>query len=774
MEIGELFRSESRSLHEFFNGKPGIGYEVPLYQRPYSWDAKQHIQRLFNDILETIGSLKHDNEALKFIGAMIFVREKSMEHPFYGIIDGQQRLITLVLTAASLHRILEEDILPQIKSEGDSAICKHLKKLIERISRDLYVCFAKNKTELPRDSSDLYPVIIRNQADNWSRDPKDTEYRSPIADYLNKYIRHFFLNLGSNFSWESSQHKNKSHESFERNRRYINDWLSSEELKNTESDRQVFGDIKSNILNTKIGELLLPGIDIKDMMKCYQESAVDRKPIYDRAISLLCFSHFMLHKVVITEVVAKKEEYGFEIFEALNTTGEPLTAIETFRPAVMRCEEKLLKDMGGYEKSPSKHIFESIDEYLDELTEASKSQDKSKIRESESKQLVITFALFTRGERISKHLASQRRNLCGWYSKYKNDPDKGQEFVRRLGEVSEFRRCFWHRGSVGEQLPNMPSRRETLFYVEFLRSMKHTLAIPILLRYYSDYKKSGDENDFLRACRATAIFVAMWRAYTGGTGGIDLKFRKIMEGGDINGSQSKGLKLGKDLSNPILAIEELKRLYRILLKKKIESKKLWMETASSQPLYSASGDLCRFILLVAAHSAYLEGEKLVKGKESAGTNYQQYEQYIDEKHSTIEHIAPQKLTGDWAGEFKAENSFDIRNTIGNLTLLPQPENSKAGNKSWEVKRLFFQACSAETPSQVEEIMEKAHKKGIQFKKETKRILRENEQIPMAKHISTFDKWDQTTIEERSRNILELAWIEFEKGLGLGEDDLDFS
>jgi hypothetical protein len=46
------------------------------------------------------------------------------------------------------------------------------------------------------------------------------------------------------------------------------------------------------------------------------------------------FCEYLIYPLEI-DIVAKKEEYAFEMFDSLNTTGDPLTAFETFKPKVV-------------------------------------------------------------------------------------------------------------------------------------------------------------------------------------------------------------------------------------------------------------------------------------------------------------------------------------------------------------------------------------------------------------------------------------------------------
>ena len=55
-------------------------------------------------------------------------------------------------------------------------------------------------------------------------------------------------------------------------------------------------------------------------------------------IRITLFSYYLLKSVVLTRVETDDEDYAFDIFDSLNTTGAPLTAIETFKPRVISFE----------------------------------------------------------------------------------------------------------------------------------------------------------------------------------------------------------------------------------------------------------------------------------------------------------------------------------------------------------------------------------------------------------------------------------------------------
>jgi hypothetical protein len=78
-----------------------IRYEIPAYQRPYSW-GKGNVEQLLDDIWE--GFFANDEEY--FIGSLITIeREKGR---LYDVVDGQQRLTTLNLIFSRLRDAVDE------------------------------------------------------------------------------------------------------------------------------------------------------------------------------------------------------------------------------------------------------------------------------------------------------------------------------------------------------------------------------------------------------------------------------------------------------------------------------------------------------------------------------------------------------------------------------------------------------------------------------------------------------------------------------------------
>ncbi len=99
-------KADSIHLFDFLENGKTI-FEIPVFQRNYEWDEQQCSQ-LFKDL--TIAA-KDDQD--HFIGAIVYVAEtgRKLSH-IYRIIDGQQRLMSLMLLLKSL-----ADVNDQVRAE---------------------------------------------------------------------------------------------------------------------------------------------------------------------------------------------------------------------------------------------------------------------------------------------------------------------------------------------------------------------------------------------------------------------------------------------------------------------------------------------------------------------------------------------------------------------------------------------------------------------------------------------------------------------------------
>jgi hypothetical protein len=89
--------TDTVNLNDIFGN--GRRYRVPLYQRDYSWREEQW-EDLWTDILAV-----KNGGAPHYMGAVVFQSDKEKS---YGVIDGQQRLVTLSLVALAALKLIKE------------------------------------------------------------------------------------------------------------------------------------------------------------------------------------------------------------------------------------------------------------------------------------------------------------------------------------------------------------------------------------------------------------------------------------------------------------------------------------------------------------------------------------------------------------------------------------------------------------------------------------------------------------------------------------------
>ncbi|MET9865085.1 DUF262 domain-containing protein [Streptomyces sp. NPDC006386] len=78
-------------------------FQVPLYQRTYSWTGKQ-LRPLWSDILEQAELVEHGEKAsTHFLGSVVLAPSPQNEATFprWLVVDGQQRLTTLSIALAA-------------------------------------------------------------------------------------------------------------------------------------------------------------------------------------------------------------------------------------------------------------------------------------------------------------------------------------------------------------------------------------------------------------------------------------------------------------------------------------------------------------------------------------------------------------------------------------------------------------------------------------------------------------------------------------------------
>lgn len=125
----------------------GKSYQVPIYQRDYSWD-KDDWEDLWSDIEEIPSDKTH------YVGYIVLQPIQDDEQSFW-IIDGQQRLTTLSILALAVTALLEKWVTENIDNEGNKI---RLDKITERYlgNYSLSKLNLAPKLKLNRNNDDYY------------------------------------------------------------------------------------------------------------------------------------------------------------------------------------------------------------------------------------------------------------------------------------------------------------------------------------------------------------------------------------------------------------------------------------------------------------------------------------------------------------------------------------------------------------------------------------------------------------------------------------------
>lgn len=759
-ETNKVFDADAKSLHPLFICEGGVaGFRIPIYQRHYDWD-KANIQRFFEDVLSGLTWRVTDEDSLTFMGTIIVLDEETKEEEAFdghslSVIDGQQRLTTISLLACILHEELRKEIesLPEIPDYVMQWIDNE-----SRFVRTRLLNFAFG--QLPVDGSEYFPFprIVREEIDCRGNNPRDAEYRSVIACYLNEFSTYIREKKEPPFEFRQETHTQEV-EAFLKNLKYVRTFTDF--IRNLSEDPTT--DISINLPRAEDFEK--SGFRRLFSKFPHDQSLTNKILSYCKEngdttlgiLRLLAFAAYLMDAVIVTLVKARDQKYAFDIFDALNTTGEPLTAVQTFKPQVIKFEKEQGK---GYTGSLSEEYMKIVENYLEKFP-------SSDARQKEAKDLIVPFALYLTGTKVSRSLDEQRRYLRSKFEQIHGESAVKDKrcFVRRLAEMADYKERFWLNSNLETQLSGFPNRDLLLLCLKFLKDLNSSLTIPLLCRYYSAWQAEEDKPSLAEAIKAITAFVVLRRGATGGTSGIDSDLRSIMSYGrrrkDIT---SIPLCVGLQKQNSIVDIPTLREYLREWLSKnriEIENKKSWVHKVSVQDIYSASTHLCRFLLLAATHNARPDEKepwKFVKARPGLENQYLTYHQWVADECATVEHIAPDSATkSGWDNSIYSQPY--LKHCLGNLTLLPQEENSTAANNSWSKKKKLYQAFAAETKGDVDRIISEAKKEGVNFSKKNIEILNNGTHLPLAKTIASVDHWSREIIEKRSKNIAELAWDE---------------
>lgn len=770
METKEIFDAAPLSVGQFLS-ETGQGLYIPPYQRNYSWEVAK-VRRLVDDVSHGLEQMMNMEDSICFLGTVIALRDMNyvtVEPVFrqmvpakvMTIIDGQQRVTTLVLLTTLLH---EEIRLRSARLEPGSGGAE---TWLHNQSRDVVGRLAMTFEEDMRyGDADFryYPRVIRAYYDVWSRNNGEAKYLSPIGHYLHQYAAHTRgPEAGRPYKHEpltaeqSDEPNAEAHQHLAKMRGNVRSLLRR--LANNEQDD---GD-----------ETYLPGGDALASNDKLQNGLFNslltddvKEGLAERDFQALCrlviLANYLLLRVTVAVVTAKREEYGFDMFEALNTTGEPLTAIETFKPRVIQAE-----GLVDWKTSPSKVSFDRVDAHLDR--QGSGSTDK---RQSATSALLIPFALAQDGKRLGKRLNEQRQYLRTSYDEH-SAPDGKRAFMATLAQVVAFSDGPWAAAREVEDLQSSELAKQAALGVAALERGGHDIVIAPLSRYYAAYRLTTGEGEraeklreFLEAARTCAGFYGLWRAGQSGTGGIDDVWRTAMQGDGT----LKPLARKQGRLEDVPPVADLRKFLQERLTAKLGDRDSWIRRASVQPIAGYNA-LTRFLLLAAGNDTVPDEASpgLVKRGRDGIAPLLDLARWNDESSLTVEHVAPQNPADGANWDRAIYDTPDMVNCLGNLTLLPVKENASVGNRDWTLKRLLYRCYSSSTLDEADALLTQAAAEGLEISEDSQQIVQKARYLPLVKALSEHEaEWDAAFVATRSERLAGLAYDTLATWLGIAE------
>lgn len=167
--IEELFRKE-------------IELKVPLYQRRYAW-GKKELDQLFCDIC---GQMKGGVEEY-FIGTLVLFKKNSSYDIVYDIVDGQQRITTLLLILLSLKENSIERKL-RLRYAARESIEKIFENNLENLGLEEYKDIAINKNIIENFLNSLEEEERKNFHEYFFKKVKLVVTILPRNTDVNKYF----------------------------------------------------------------------------------------------------------------------------------------------------------------------------------------------------------------------------------------------------------------------------------------------------------------------------------------------------------------------------------------------------------------------------------------------------------------------------------------------------------------------------------------------------------------------------------------------------------
>ena len=750
IEFDKLFEPSNKSVIDFFR-QSGAGYYIPEYQRGYSWD-KDNIIQLLTDISDGVDRLVVSNsteQEIHFLGTIITVIDQSSKNKDPKgkptrtdmIIDGQQRILTISIMSSIFVKVLIKYL---SKINETSPIYDDVKEVVDTWCKRLMdiVSF-----DLLRGKPQLKPKVIRGGIDYWtSEDDINIAYVSDIAHYEAELIN-AFLESKSDLNVKFPVFSTNSN--YSANAKRIERWLNK-----TVGDAHILNDEYPNALDiiNSMSQEWLWEYERPILKECVEkqytsENSTETSTICS-LVQTLAACYYLLQRCCFCVIKPENEDWAFDMFQSLNATGTPLTALETFKPVVVNYFKTNKVD---YKGSITEKYFSAVENFL---SAANTAVQKTK----RTNDLIVSFFAAYNGEKVPTHFSGERRALVDSYNMLYTAYEK-EAFIKRLGDYSRFY-DLWsnYEGEKSFKLNDVNEESELIsMLILFLKKSNHRMAITTLGSMYQNVIEgvNGADKEFIETVKATTAFYYIWRTMFPNNG-LDNAYRAFFK---------DCYKHKKTITSSLI-----KEYFMSVLEAKDVRRNEWKQKAGICLRYSSSNyELVKLALLISATDTIPDPSKhrsIKKGKEGS-FDYLKLKLWSSKDLKTIEHIAPQTYSATWDKELYNPDTMFV-NSLGNLTLLPVDINSSIGNKSLNEKLLYYKSVAEDDPDAINKIKEQANAIGAQLTDTTIELLRECKYAHHIRPISCLDysdSWKVDIVRHRTNAMLDiifdklLSWLE---------------
>lgn len=684
------------------------------------------------------------------------------------VIDGQQRLSTIALLACCLYQNIYE-----IKRK----LPKNLEvyqsdELIEAADTYLTTIQELFSFDLMRGTPRRKPIIIRGSIDGWTRDEVESKhYKSDISSYLADFIRttHNIQNSSS------SQFPNPRQKTLvAKNVKSIQNWLTRVRQSHSEAhdDYPPAWDIVEKINQSELWSYERPEL-FEAVRKCREsDNNLDRNQKYlCSLVQLFAFSSYLLERCCFTVIKPVSQVRAFDMFQSLNATGTPLTAIETFKPLVFNIGDS---ETQGFKNSNFDKSFTKIEDLMGKLQSASSKNTRTN-------EYLTLFSLTYEGKSLSKQFSLQRKWLiekferdCSSQESKEPSIEEQKSFIQQMGDVAEYcKKVIYSSTFLKSSLPDFgllddSQRKLASFCLSYLQDANHKMAHTILSRFYvlaincETTGENGEEDkqnqinsqkEFTIACKVVAAFFTLWRSALPNAG-LDNIYRDLLQN-----------KMSWKKGNSQITTEGLKKhLKEVLRNQEIGTKDEWKSKASQYLRYDNVQKVCKFVLFIISNDTIADPDQcgLMKiAKSSTSLEYLEPLKWNSDDLKSIEHIAPRKpdLESDahWDEDLYENDNYE---QIGNLTLLPTPINSSAGNKNWLVKWIYYKHLAEKDPDNLANLKKEAEDNGVNLSKDTINLLKNasyQDHIQPIVKLGKEGEWNKPFVKQRTERICDILW-----------------